>query len=166
MPKLVLLGANDPYWVVDSVRRYWEVLPEPKTLRILPNVGHGVLGERAAEDAIVSFVRAVLHGQPQPQLTWRFSGRAGDVALLSGEVEGGKIARCTIWEATASTLDFRSARFTPTECQMLGAGRHFRGEISLESREHRAVFGELELVAVDGRVTVVSTGTQVYPRLK
>jgi len=167
MPKLVLLGANDPYWVVDSVRRYWEVLPEPKTLRILPNVGHGVLGERAAEDAIVSFVKAVLNEQPQPQIVWRFSGRARDVALLSGEVKkGGSIARCTVWGATASVPDFRSARFTPTECQTRDNGQHFSGKLALDPREHSAVFGELELVAMDGRVTVVSTGTQVYPRLK
>ena len=29
MPKLLLLGTNDPYWVVDSLRHYWSDLPEP-----------------------------------------------------------------------------------------------------------------------------------------
>ena len=28
MPKLLLLGTS-PYWVVDSLRHYWEDLPEP-----------------------------------------------------------------------------------------------------------------------------------------
>ena len=30
LPKLLLLGTNDPYWVVDSLRQYWDELPEPK----------------------------------------------------------------------------------------------------------------------------------------
>jgi len=32
MPKLLLLGTNDPYWTVDSLRHYWNDLPEPKLI--------------------------------------------------------------------------------------------------------------------------------------
>ena len=29
MPKLLLMGTNDPYWTVDSLRHYWNDLPNP-----------------------------------------------------------------------------------------------------------------------------------------
>jgi PhoPQ-activated pathogenicity-related protein len=164
MPKLVLLGANDPYWVVDSVRRYWDALPEPKMLRILPNVGHGVLSEAAAGDAIVSFVRSVMNDHPLPRFKWRFSSAANGVAIVSGEGEA-TISRCALWRASSSTPDFRAATFAPVDCQVLGGGSRFKAPISVESRENTAVFGDLELSAGRGEKIVVSTGAQVYLKL-
>lgn len=161
MPKLVLLGANDPYWVVDSVRRYWDALPEPKMLRILPNVGHGVLSEAAAGEAIVSFVRTVMASQPFPRFAWRYSSAANGVAVVSGE-GGAKISRCALWRASSSTADFRAATFAPVDCQVLDGGKRFKGAIPIESRENIAVFGDVELSAAQGERLVVSTGTQVY----
>jgi PhoPQ-activated pathogenicity-related protein len=43
MPKL-LLGTNDPYWVVDSLRQSWDGLPEPKLVFQTPNAGHDLAG--------------------------------------------------------------------------------------------------------------------------
>ena len=48
MPKLLLLGTNDPYWTVDSLRHYWNDLPEPKLIFQTPNAGHD-LGRRACK---------------------------------------------------------------------------------------------------------------------
>jgi hypothetical protein len=39
LPKLLLLGTNDPYWTVDSLRHYWDDLPEPKLVFQTPNAG-------------------------------------------------------------------------------------------------------------------------------
>ena len=48
MPKLLLLGTNDPYWVVDSLRHYWNDLPEPKLVFQTPNAGHDLARNREA----------------------------------------------------------------------------------------------------------------------
>src|SRR6185295_7859277 len=44
MPKLLLLGTNDPYWTVDSIRNYWDDLPGPKLIFQTPNAGHDLGG--------------------------------------------------------------------------------------------------------------------------
>jgi PhoPQ-activated pathogenicity-related protein len=163
MPKLVLLGANDPYWVVDSVRRYWDALPEPKMLRILPNVGHGVLGEAAAGEAIVSFVRTVVDGQPIPQVAWRYSSSANGRAVVSGQGRE-PLSRCSLWRATSSTPDFREARFSPLECRVVDGGKRFTGSIEAAPHEYTAVFGDLEISTSRGGKIVVSTESQVYSR--
>ena len=46
MPKLLLLGTNDPYWTVDSVHNYWDDLSEPKLVFQTPNAGHDLAGGR------------------------------------------------------------------------------------------------------------------------
>jgi PhoPQ-activated pathogenicity-related protein len=48
VPKLVLLGTNDPYWTVDSLRHYWDELPEPKLVFQTPNGGHA-FGKKVSE---------------------------------------------------------------------------------------------------------------------
>ncbi|PYM10502.1 MAG: PhoPQ-activated pathogenicity-like protein PqaA type, partial [Verrucomicrobia bacterium] len=48
MPKLLLLGTNDPYWTVDSLRNYWNDLPAPKLIYQTPNAGHDLGGGKEA----------------------------------------------------------------------------------------------------------------------
>jgi PhoPQ-activated pathogenicity-related protein len=163
MPKLVLLGANDPYWVVDSVREYWTKLPEPKMLRILPNVGHGVLSEGAASDAIVSFVRSIIEAKPLPSARWRFSGVANGVALISGEGQE-RLTRCTLWAARSEDTDFRDTEFRSSPCDVTKNGRAFRSVLPIPSTENTAVFVDLETVGEGGQPLLFSTESQVYLR--
>ena len=163
MPKLVLLGANDPYWVVDSVREYWNKLPEPKMLRILPNVGHGALSEAAASEAIVSFVRMILDKVALPSASWTFSGVANGKALISGSALA-RISRCTAWRALSEDTDFRDAEFRPSPCGVTNDGRGFRSEVAVSSTENTAVFVDLETVGADGQTLLLSTESQVYLR--
>lgn len=163
MPKLILLGANDPYWVVDSVRLYWENLPEPKMLRMLPNVGHGVLGESLASETIVSFIRRVLAKEPIPNITWRFSGASNGKALVMGE-GAIPLSRCALWQATSGDLDFRKTKFSPNQCEVLEGGRKFKALISLPQRENTAIFADLETkVDSRGNKLFFSTESHVYP---
>src|SRR5262249_14967353 len=42
MPKLLLLGNNDPYWTVDALNLYWDGLKGDKWILYIPNAGHGL----------------------------------------------------------------------------------------------------------------------------
>ena len=162
IPKLVLLGANDPYWVVDSVREYWDKLPEPKMLRILPNVGHGVLGEAAAADAIVAFVRMVMNNEKLPSATWRFSSVADGVAMVTG-MGAERLTRCTVWRATSGDTDFRDSVFASSACDIAKDGRGFKSIFPVPASENTAVFADVETVR-GGRTILLSTESQVYLR--
>jgi PhoPQ-activated pathogenicity-related protein len=142
IPKLVLLGANDPYWVVDSVRAYWSSLPEPKLLRILPNVGHGVLAEDGAREAIVSFVQMLLSRRTVPKAQWSFSAASGGRALVSGS-SSEPLAQCRLWRAISSSPDFRKAQFVAAPCEVLSDGKSFKARVVTCAERNTAAFVEL-----------------------
>jgi PhoPQ-activated pathogenicity-related protein len=162
MPKLVLLGANDPYWVVDSVRKYWDKLPEPKLLRILPNVGHGVLGEDAASEAIASFVTLIMNNKPLPKASWSFSDPANGIALVRGQGDF-QIARCSIWKAASESTDFRTALFSQSGCEVSQDKKSFKATVPVSGAENIALFADLEAERSSGdSKMVLSSESKVY----
>ena len=69
MPKLLLLGTNDPYWTVDSLRHYWNDLPEPKLIYQTPNAGHDLNGGDQALQTIAAFFELIADQKPLAKLT-------------------------------------------------------------------------------------------------
>lgn len=94
MPKLIVLGTNDPYWPVDAASVYFDGLPGPKSLHYVPNAGHG-LGAGAGE-AIAAFWASVLDGKPLPAIEWemrpeaRKTGEADDAGAAGKGAGVGK----------------------------------------------------------------------------
>ncbi len=74
MPKLLLLGTNDPYWTVDSLRHYWNDLPQPKLIFQTPNAGHDLAGGEEAIQSLAAFFQMIADGQELPNMHWQFSG--------------------------------------------------------------------------------------------
>jgi PhoPQ-activated pathogenicity-related protein len=67
MPKLLLLGTNDPYWTVDSLRHYWHDLPEPKWLFQTPNAGHDLGGGGDATQTLAAFFEMIANRHLTPE---------------------------------------------------------------------------------------------------
>lgn len=106
MPKLVVLGTNDPYWTVDASSLYFPQLSGAKNLFYLANAGHGLgLG---IMPTLVTFFRTSLDGATLPQLDWR---TAKDMLHVDWKVEGGK---ARLWRAESDSRDFRQARWRST----------------------------------------------------
>src|SRR5204862_354554 len=40
IPKLIINGTNDPYWVISSLNIYWDGLKGNKSIVYVPNAGH------------------------------------------------------------------------------------------------------------------------------
>ena len=71
LPKLLINGTNDRYWVIDALNLYWDDLVGEKHVFYVPNAGHGLDGgKEAALTTLAVFAQNVAMDQPMPALTW------------------------------------------------------------------------------------------------
>jgi PhoPQ-activated pathogenicity-related protein len=82
LPKLLLLGTNDPYWTVDSLRHYWSELPEPKLVSQTPNAGHDLGDAKQAVAALAAFYQMIADRQRPPSMGWSFCASDAGTAVI------------------------------------------------------------------------------------
>lgn len=106
LPKLIVLGANDPYWCVDSANLYFPGLKGEKHLCYQANTEHDV--SLFGIGSITQFYDSFLKGEAYPAINWKIGKNAIEV---SWEKAGGT---ALLWQATSSNRDFREATWTST----------------------------------------------------
>lgn len=156
MPKLLIVGSNDPYWTADATSLYWPGLPDPKLLLVVPNGGHEVLDLGRVVGAVAVFSRLVARGQEVPRVdsSLRF-GAEGAVLRVMADREP---VEARLWVAESATRDFRGARWEERELPRAGTGWEVR--VVPAPTGYRAFFAEL-VFPVDGLKLYVSTPTRV-----
>lgn len=120
MPKLILLGNNDPYWSPDALNLYWDETPGDKYISYTPNAGHNLMETDAdgvrqplpirALDNITAFVRAQFTGRTFPKVSWKH-GEAADGKLSLNVTSDQPAKEARLWIAKSATKDFRKARW-------------------------------------------------------
>ena len=141
LPKLLINGTNDRYWVVDAMQWYWDDLLDPKYVLQVPNAGHGLDGGRERAFAtLAAFFGHVADGTPLPKLTWSYS--RDDRRLLLELDSSVKPKSARLWRAYSPTKDFREAKWNARPMTEVDGG--FHGQLPLPDDGHVAMFGELQ----------------------
>ena len=141
LPKLLIVGTNDPYWVVDAMNLYWDELEGQKYIRQVPNAGHDLGGGR--EDALKTlavFFRHVAAAHEMPKPSWSVANSDRDLKLTMSSSPKPDTVR--FWTAASDDLDFRDDKWTSTV--LTATGKDWVGQIEVPASGHVAVFGELE----------------------
>ncbi len=155
MPKLLIHGTNDPYWVLDSANIYWDKLPGPKWVLNQPNIGHGIDFTRflPAEGA---FYLCCAGRQQFPELNWHFQHDAGSLKL--GVITDIAPKRVAQWTATAPTRDFRPSKWESKVLEQ--AGGQWLAEVAKPQTGYAALFVEV-VYDMAGREVPLSTGIEI-----
>ncbi len=141
LPKLMINGTNDPYWVVDAAKFYWYDLVGPKYVLEIPNAGHGLDGGRElAFRTLAAFFRQTAAGGSLPQLDWKHSD--GDGQLVLAMKSSAKPAAARLWVAHSPTKDFRPAKWRPQPVEEKSGG--LVGRVAKPRQGHVALFGEAQ----------------------
>ena len=163
LPKLLLLGTNDPYWTVDSLRHYWDDLPEPKLIFQTPNAGHDLGGGKEATQTLAAFVQMLADEQPLPKLEWTVNH--GSEGALSMQVNQ-KAKEARLWTADSTDRDFRNDKWSSKPLEVKQGSSKAAAEIQKPASGYRAYMGEFVLTAPTGHEYRLSTAARVVPDTK
>lgn len=162
MPKLLLLGTNDPYWVVDSLRYYWDELPPPKLLFQTPNAGHDLNGGEAALQTLAAFFQMIADDQELPKMKWEF--QRNSAAEISAKVKVDQpVKAIRLWTATSADRDFRDAHWSSRSLQVFPGSHRATAEVGIPAQGYRACLVEAEMIAPTGQHYKLSTEARVLP---
>jgi PhoPQ-activated pathogenicity-related protein len=162
MPKLLLLGTNDPYWTVDALRHYWNDLPEPKLVFQTPNAGHDLAGGKEAVQTLAAWFQMIADKQRLPNVTWTLRDGAGKPAGIS--VKSDQTAQAIrLWSAHSADRDFRDEKWSSRELEIQPGSSQAAADVATPDQGYTAFMAEIELKASTGDRYKLSTQVQVTP---
>jgi PhoPQ-activated pathogenicity-related protein len=140
LPKLLINGTNDRYWVIDALNLYWDDLVGPKHVFYVPNAGHGLdEGRDAALATLAVFAQHVALERPMPALTWLHEDDGNHLRLSVRSDPAPKGVK--LWVAHSDDKDFRPDRWNATELTANGDGAYV-GTVDKPATGHVAFFAE------------------------
>ncbi len=187
MPKLIITGANDPYWPVDAFNLYRTALPGTTNIFTAPNAGHMLEGNEARVVGIsVAWFRALAKNQALPQLKAELQSeqgialntKAGEVAdatanstwhlqvLASDDM---KVQSARAWLASSATRDFRQSKWQSVELKP-SASKAQTSDYSwrlkevpanLKAQKYVAAFGEITIQSADAEANSKALGIEL-----
>jgi len=147
--------------VVDSLRHYWDALPEPKLVFQTPNASHNLAGGREANRTLAAFFQMVADRQSLPRMTWQFKRNSADSASV--EVSASQPAKSfRLWTANSTDRDFRDDKWSSLGLPS-NLGTHATAHIETPAHGFRAYMIEAELTAPSGETYKLSTDARVTP---
>lgn len=163
MPKLLLLGTNDPYWTVDSLRHYWAELPEPKLVFQTPNAGHDLAGGKEAIPTLAAWFQMIADREPLPKVDWQLQMKA-DQAELKITVDG-TASNVRLWTADSPDRDFRNDKWSNRKLEVQSGSTRAVATIDKPDQGYRAFLAEVEVPSRTGPPLKLSTEARVIPDL-
>ncbi len=161
MPKYIVNGSGDQFFLPDSSQFYFDQLPGEKLIRYVPNADHG-LKNTDAPYSIATFYQLVANGKPRPEYSWSFE-EDGTIRVTTKS----KPSRVSMWQANnPKGRDFRlktiGAAFKETELSEVEEGVYVAPKV--EGKEGwTATFVELTYEVGTSFPLVVTTAVRVTP---
>jgi PhoPQ-activated pathogenicity-related protein len=163
VPTMIINGANDPYWTVDSLNLYWDGLKSDKWVLYVPNAGHdlqqlenGKKNRDRAINTLVAFTRHMIKDNPMPKLSWKHDDADGKLRVVVKSDPAPSAAR--LWVAAAPTRDFRKMTWRQQPAQIQGGD--VVATTAPPDQRYLAVFAELDF-GIDGIEQRLSTQIRV-----
>lgn len=102
LPKLIVNGTIDEFFLPDSWQFYWDQLPDPKYLQYVPNGNHGLAGSYRAQN-VYSFYDRLIHKKTMPNMDWKILGDS-----IFVDIDTNEPYNISLWKANnPKARDFR-----------------------------------------------------------
>lgn len=111
MPKMIFMGTNDEYWVVDAIKNYYDSIPGRNMIHYVPNVGHNLGDGKQAFQGLSAFFGLTLAHKPYPECGWTTSVKKGAVDITV-KTTPDILVDAILWSADSKDMIFRKAVWT------------------------------------------------------
>ncbi|MGA0555231.1 PhoPQ-activated pathogenicity-related family protein [Larkinella sp. VNQ87] len=111
MPKMIFMGTNDEYWVVDNIKNYLDDIPGQNFIHYVPNAGHNLGDGKSAFEGLGAFFGLTMNKKPYPICAWTVSPTKKDVTVLV-KTTPGALVDAIVWSANSTDSDFRNETWT------------------------------------------------------
>ncbi len=111
MPKMIFMGTNDEYWVVDAIKKYYDSIPGRNMIDYTPNAGHNLGGGKDALESLSAFYGLTLNRKPYPACSWK-AVTAGKTAKISVKTTPGILTGAYLWSAESDDMIFTKSKWT------------------------------------------------------
>lgn len=155
MPKMLFMGTNDPYWVIDNVKNYLQDIPRDNLLHYVPNAGHDLGNGKSAFSALSAFFGITMRNGTYPLCKWQTLENKNGVKLIVATSKD-ILLGATLWYANSKDKDFRDELWKSKDL-------HFNHKASVETTEkfpakgYRAFYIDLKYKDANGGDYTVST---------
>jgi PhoPQ-activated pathogenicity-related protein len=160
IPKLLINGSGDQFFLPDSWQFYWHELKGEKHLAYIPNAGHS-LDNSDAMQILLGFYKRILTEQARPEYTWEVTDTHIKVSVDTKNPP----AEVKLWEANnTETRDFRIDVFGPHwTATILPIQENGEYEIPINAPEKGWKGHFVELTFSGSAPIKVTTGIKVLP---
>lgn len=161
MPKLIMNGTGDQFFLHDSWQFYWDDLKGPKYLRYAPNAGHG-MDNADAPGTLIAFYQSIVEDVPLPEYEWSFPDDETIRVTTATEPLAVKLWQATNPERREFRIDVFGPHWTETILEQEGDGAYI-GKVTTPEQGYTAYLVELTYPGPGEDVLVLSTPTRVVP---
>ena len=155
MPKMLFMGTNDPYWVVDNVKHYLDSIPGENRLHYVPNAGHDLDDGQQAARALSAFFGSTLRGTELPNVDWKWVPKRKKAKIVV-EADREELVGVSVWSAASVDKDFRNDEWSSHTVRKRRKGI-IPVTVDLPVEGYRAYYVDLEYESPAGGVYTQST---------
>lgn len=145
VPKLLINGTNDRYWLVDAQEHYWGELSAPKNILMIPNAGHGLEGgHMRIFQTFSQFTRRIASDQRLPDIRWEVATDRDQRRCAFTVSSDTPATQITCWTALAPTRDFREAEWVESDDDLDSDPNRAKFEVDVPPDRHVAIFANIK----------------------
>lgn len=123
MPKLLLLGTNDPFWATDAIKNYIDGIPGKSWTAYSVNAGHDLNQEATA--TLEAFFYQSINDMKYPKMEYKVSQSSKGI-VLKFKTDKELLEGVEVWQTEADNKDFRKCKFKPTKVNGVAHSKRFK----------------------------------------
>lgn len=154
-PKMLFMGTNDQYWVIDAVKHYIDSIPGPDYIHYVPNEGHGLGDKKQAFQALSSFWGFTLQEKPYPATNYKAIESNGKLKLNIKATKP-RLEGVVLWSAVSEDQDFRDETWVSEDLQ-IAHKRKLKVTAALPQSGYKAFYVDLKYRDANNELYTQST---------